>query len=52
MDTFAEYHPLINFIYFVMVIGIARFYMHPVLLGLSLAGSLGLFYLSEGQKKR
>ena len=33
VDTFAEYHPLINFIYFVMVIGIAMFYMHPVLLG-------------------
>ena len=49
MDTFAEYHPLINFIYFVMVIGIAMFYMHPVLLGLSLAGSLA-YSTSEGQK--
>ena len=49
MDTFAEYHPLINFIYFVMVIGIAMFYMHPVLLGLSLAGSLAYsIYLKDG----
>ena len=50
MDTFAEYHPLINFIYFVMVIGIAMFYMHPVLLGLSLAGSLAYSIYLKGRK--
>ena len=50
VDTFAEYHPLINFIYFVMVIGIAMFYMHPVLLGAVPGRVAGLFYLSEGQK--
>ena len=37
MDTFSEYHPLINFVYFALVIGISMFYMHPVLLALSLA---------------
>ena len=50
VDTFAEYHPLINFIYFVMVIGIAMFYMHPVLLGLSLAGSLAYSIYLKGRK--
>ena len=40
MDTFSAYHPLINFTYFTILIGISMFYMHPVFLVLSLAGSL------------
>ena len=38
MDTFSGYHPLINFTYFVIVIGLSMFYMHPVFLALSLIG--------------
>ena len=50
MDTFSGYHPLINFTYFVIVIGIAMFYMHPVLLGLPLAGSLAYSIYLKGRK--
>ena len=44
MDTFSGYHPLINFTYFVIVIGLSMFYMHPVF--------LALFHLSEREKNR
>ena len=40
MDAFSGYHPLINFTYFTIVIGLSMFYMHPVFLALSLALSL------------
>ena len=34
MDAFSGYHPLINFTYFTIVIGLSMFYMHPVFLAL------------------
>lgn len=40
MDAFSGYHPLVNFLYFLIVIGCTMFYMHPVFLGLSIVGSL------------
>ena len=40
MDTFSGYHPLINFTIFVIVIGLAMCYMHPVFLALSLIGAV------------
>ena len=49
MDTFSGYHPLINFTYFTIVIGLSMFYMHPVFLALSLAGSVSYsIYLHGG----
>ena len=39
-DSFATYHPLILFLYYLLVIGISMFYLHPVYLGISLAGAL------------
>ncbi len=41
-DVFSSYHPWINFIYFLMIIGCSMFVMHPVFLFLSLFG--GFFY--------
>ena len=41
-DIFSTYHPLVTFIYFVVVIGCAMFVMHPIFLILSLMG--GVFY--------
>ncbi len=29
-DNFSSYHPIINFVYFVLVIGYSMFIMHPV----------------------
>ena len=49
-DTFSGYHPLINFVYFLIVIGMAMFYMHPVLLALSLAGSVAYSVYLKGKK--
>ena len=40
MDTFSSYHPMVNFIYFLMVIGSSMFFMHPVFLGLSLCAAM------------
>lgn len=39
MNEFRTYHPLVNFIYFVAVIGFSCFFMHPVCLGISFAGA-------------
>ena len=36
-DTFSEYHPIVNFLYFGLVLGFSMVLMHPVCLGISLA---------------
>ena len=36
MSEFKTYHPIVNFIYFVFVIGFSMFFMHPVCLCISL----------------
>ena len=49
-DTFGSYHPSINFIYFVAVIGLSMFLMHPIFLGISLACSLTYAIYLSGAK--
>ena len=47
-DVFSTYHPMVNFLYFVLVIGCAMFVMHPVFLAFSCLGGLGYyFYLKK-----
>ena len=41
---FSGYHPIINFLWFVEVIAFTMFFMNPVCLAVSLAGSL-CYYL-------
>ena len=41
-DIFSGYHPIVNFIYFVIIIGCSMFMLHPVFLILSCLG--GFFY--------
>ncbi|MGI6679857.1 MAG: energy-coupling factor transporter transmembrane component T [Dehalobacterium sp.] len=36
VDTFYSYHPVINFLYFTLVLLFSMFFMHPVCLGISL----------------
>ncbi len=36
MNEFKNYHPVVNFTYFVFVIGFSMFFMHPICLGISL----------------
>ncbi len=38
-DTFASYHPLVNIIYFICVIGFATAFTNPVCLGISFIGA-------------
>ena len=49
-DTFKSYHPIINFIYFIAVIGISMFVMHPVFLLISFVGSLSYAIYLGGVK--
>ena len=42
-DNFSSYHPIINFVYFVLVIGYSMFIMHPVFLGLSCVGGMAYY---------
>ncbi len=37
MNEFKTYHPIVNFTYFVLVIGFSCFFLHPVCLGISLS---------------
>lgn len=39
-DPFSEYHPLVNFLYFALVLVFTMFLTHPASLGISLAGSV------------
>lgn len=40
MSEFKTYHPIVNFIYFVFVIGFSMFFMNPLCLAISLIGGL------------
>ena len=47
-DVFSTYHPVVNFLYFVLVIGCSMFVMHPVFLACSCLGGLAYYlYLSR-----
>ncbi len=50
MHEFKNYHPLINFLYFVAVIGFSMFLLHPVCLCLALASALTYSLLLNGKK--
>lgn len=49
-DNFGTYHPIINFLYFVLVIGCSMFVRHPVFLALSCIGGL-IYYVYLNRKK-
>ena len=48
MRKLEEYNPIVIFVYFLIVTGFAMFIMDPVILGLSLLGSLTLFFMIDG----
>ncbi len=50
MNQFKSYHPLVNFIYFVLVIGFSMVFMHPVCLMISLVCALFHWILLKGKK--
>ena len=50
-DAFSRSHPLVNFIYFVIVFGVTMFVQHPLLLALSFAGALGYGIFLNGARR-
>lgn len=50
-DTFSGYHPLVNFLFFALVLGATMVFMHPVSLCISLAGALGYSIYLKGWKR-
>jgi len=51
MNEFKTYHPIVNFTYFLLVIGFSCFFMHPVCLGISLASGFIYSVMLKGKKK-
>ena len=50
MKEFKTYHPIVNFIYFLFVIGFSCFFMHPLCLGISLVCSFTYSVMLKGKK--
>ncbi|MBE7019623.1 MAG: energy-coupling factor transporter transmembrane protein EcfT [Ruminococcaceae bacterium] len=50
MNEFKTYHPIVNFTYFVFVIGLSCFLMHPVCLGISLVSGFTYSVMLKGKK--
>ena len=50
MNEFKTYHPIVNFTYFVFVIGLSCFLMHPVCLGISLVSGFIYSVMLKGKK--
>ncbi len=51
MGEFKTYHPIVNFTYFVFVIGFSCFFMHPVCLVISLASGFIYFVMLKGRRQ-
>jgi len=49
MNEFKTYHPIVNFLYFVLVIGFSMFLMHPICLSISLGCSFSYSILLKGK---
>jgi len=49
-DDFATFHPIVNFLYFVSIIGFTMFFMHPVCLALSLFCAAAYSLYLNGKK--
>ena len=51
MSEFKTYHPIVNFTYFVFVIGFSCFFMHPICLGISLISGFIYSVMLKGKKQ-
>ncbi len=49
-DAFAACHPVVNFLYFLLVIGCSMFVMHPIFLCLSVVGGMAYYVYLKGRK--
>lgn len=51
MNEFKTYHPIVNFLYFVFVIGFSCFFMHPVCLFISLFSGFTYSVMLKGKRQ-
>ena len=51
MNEFKTYHPIVNYIYFVFVIGFSMFFMHPICLAISLISAFTYSVMICGKGK-
>ena len=49
-DRFAQYHPLVNFLYFTLTIGFSVMMNHPIAQGISLISAIAYAVQTEGKK--
>ena len=49
-DTFSSYHPMVNFVFFALVLGCTMFFMHPVSLCISMVSAFGYSLYLKGWK--
>ena len=49
-DAFSSYHPIINFLYFVLVLVFTMFFMHPISLAISLLSALAYSVCLNGTR--
>lgn len=49
-DTFSTFHPVVNFIYFLGIIGFSMFLLHPVIIGISLLIGFCYSVILNGKK--
>ena len=49
MNEFKTYHPIVNFVYFIFVIGFSCFFMHPVCLCISLVSGFTYSVMLKGK---
>ncbi len=49
-DCFSTYHPVVNFLYFALVLGFTMVVQHPIFLGISLAASVAWSIYLRGRK--
>ena len=49
-DEFASYHPLVSFLYFVMVLAFTMVFTHPVMLLISFGGAVAYGVYLRGKK--
>lgn len=51
-DTFSEYHPLVNFVFFGIVFGFSMLSMHPVCLLISFVSAVSYYIRLNGIKRQ
>lgn len=51
MSEFKGYHPIVNFTYFVFVIGFSCFFLHPVCLGISILSGFTYSVILKGRRQ-